>query len=85
MSPHDLVRPRWGARARSPRREDLVRDPVAAGSLGVENLKRVAPNLVSWTSEAGEQALRRTDDEATRVHLEDVRARIDDILEGDEA
>jgi hypothetical protein len=35
--------------------------------------------------DAVEQALRRTDDEATRMHLEDVRARIDDILEGDEA
>jgi len=35
-------------------REDLGRDPVAAGSLGVENLKRIVPNLVSWTSEAGE-------------------------------
>ncbi|PSQ69578.1 MAG: hypothetical protein BRD31_05320 [Bacteroidetes bacterium QH_2_64_26] len=45
---------RWSARARSPRREDLGRDPVAAGSLGVENLKRIVPNLVSWTSEAGE-------------------------------
>ena len=33
--------------------------------------------------DAVEQALRRTDDEATRVHLEDVRARIDDILEGE--
>ncbi|MFB6279646.1 MAG: zinc-dependent metalloprotease [Salinibacter sp.] len=35
-------------------REDLGRDPVAAGSLGVENLKRIVPNLVSWTSGAGE-------------------------------
>ncbi len=34
-------------------REDLGRDPVAAGSLGVENLKRIVPNLVSWTSEEG--------------------------------
>ena len=35
-------------------REDLGRDPVAAGSLGVENLKRIVPNLVSWTREDGE-------------------------------
>jgi hypothetical protein len=32
--------------------------------------------------DAVEQALRQTDDEATRVHLQDVRVRIDDILEG---
>ncbi len=35
-------------------REDLGRDAVAAGSLGVENLKRIVPNLVTWTREDGE-------------------------------
>jgi len=34
--------------------EDLGRNAVAAGSLGVENLKRTVPNLVSWTQEDGE-------------------------------
>ena len=33
--------------------EDLGRDAVAAGSLGVENLKRIVPNLVSWTEKDG--------------------------------
>jgi hypothetical protein len=34
-------------------REDLGRDAVAAGSLGVENLKRIVPNLVEWTRKDG--------------------------------
>jgi hypothetical protein len=34
---------------------------------------------------AAQQAARRTRDTATRYHLEDVVARIDDILEGDAA
>jgi hypothetical protein len=34
--------------------EDLGRDAVAAGSLGVENLKRIVPNLVTWTRGDGE-------------------------------
>jgi len=34
--------------------EDLGRDAVAAGSLGVENLKRIVPNLVEWTRGDGE-------------------------------
>jgi len=34
-------------------REDLGRNAVAAGSLGVENLKRIVPNLVSWTQKDG--------------------------------
>ena len=33
--------------------EDLGRNVVAAGSLGVENLKRIVPNLVEWTREDG--------------------------------
>jgi hypothetical protein len=33
--------------------EDLGRDAVAAGSLGVENLKRIVPNLVAWTQKDG--------------------------------
>jgi len=33
--------------------EDLGRDAVAAGSLGVENLRRIVPNLVEWTREDG--------------------------------
>jgi hypothetical protein len=33
--------------------EDLGRDAVAAGSLGVENLKRIVPNLVVWTRADG--------------------------------
>ena len=33
--------------------EDLGRDAVAAGSLGVENLKRIVPNLVTWTRADG--------------------------------
>ena len=33
--------------------EDLGRNAVAAGSLGVENLKRVVPNLVEWTRKDG--------------------------------
>jgi hypothetical protein len=33
--------------------EDLGRNVVAAGSLGVENLKRVVPNLVQWTEKDG--------------------------------
>ena len=33
--------------------EDLGRNAVAAGSLGVENLKRIVPNLVEWTREDG--------------------------------
>jgi hypothetical protein len=34
-------------------REDLGRNAVAAGSLGVANLKRIVPNLVSWTRKDG--------------------------------
>lgn len=34
-------------------REDLGRNAVAAGSLGVENLKRIVPNLVKWTRKDG--------------------------------
>jgi len=34
-------------------REDLGRNAVAAGSLGVENLKRIVPNLMEWTREDG--------------------------------
>jgi hypothetical protein len=34
-------------------REDLGRNAVAAGSLGVENLKRTVPNLVGWTRADG--------------------------------
>lgn len=34
-------------------REDLGRDAVEAGSLGVENLKRTVPHLVAWTREDG--------------------------------
>ena len=34
--------------------EDLGRNAVAAGSLGVENLKRIVPNLVTWTRGDGE-------------------------------
>ena len=33
--------------------EDLGRNAVAAGSLGVENLKRIVPNLISWTEKDG--------------------------------
>ncbi|MFO8098999.1 MAG: zinc-dependent metalloprotease, partial [Salinibacter sp.] len=35
-------------------REDLGRDAVKAGSLGVENLKRIVPNLVEWTRQDGD-------------------------------
>lgn len=35
-------------------REDLGRDAVKAGSLGVENLKRIVPNLVEWTRRDGD-------------------------------
>jgi hypothetical protein len=34
--------------------EDLTNDAVEAGSLGVENLKRILPNLVAWTRADGE-------------------------------
>ncbi|MFB6249808.1 MAG: zinc-dependent metalloprotease, partial [Salinibacter sp.] len=34
--------------------EDLGRNAVAAGSLGVANLKRIVPNLVTWTRADGE-------------------------------
>ncbi len=34
--------------------EDLGRDIVEANRLGIENLKRILPNLVEWTSEEGE-------------------------------
>jgi hypothetical protein len=33
--------------------EDLGRDAMAASRLGMENLKRILPNLVEWTSEDG--------------------------------
>ena len=33
--------------------EDLGRDAMEASRLGVENLKRILPNLVAWTSEDG--------------------------------
>ncbi len=33
--------------------EDLGRNAVKAGSLGVANLKRIVPNLVEWTREEG--------------------------------
>ncbi|PQJ34412.1 zinc-dependent metalloprotease [Salinibacter sp. 10B] len=33
--------------------EDLGRNAVAAGSLGVANLKRIVPNLVQWTRKDG--------------------------------
>ena len=33
--------------------EDLGRNVVEAGSLGVENLKRIVPNLVDWTRKGG--------------------------------
>lgn len=35
-------------------REDLGRDAAKAGSLGVENLKRIVPNLVEWTRRDGD-------------------------------
>jgi len=35
-------------------REDLTNDAVEASRLGIENLKRIIPNLVSWTREDGE-------------------------------
>ena len=35
-------------------REDLGRDAAKAGSLGVENLKRIVPNLVEWTRQDGD-------------------------------
>lgn len=34
--------------------EDLSNDPVKASGYGLMNLKRVVPNLIDWTSEAGE-------------------------------
>lgn len=34
--------------------EDLGDDPMRASSYGIANLKRVLPNLVAWTSTAGE-------------------------------
>ncbi len=34
--------------------EDLSNDPVKASTYGLMNLKRVVPNLIEWTSEAGE-------------------------------
>lgn len=34
--------------------EDLGRDAMEANRLGIENLKRILPNLVEWTSEEGE-------------------------------
>ena len=34
-------------------REDLTNDAVEASRLGIENLKRIIPNLVSWTREDG--------------------------------
>ncbi len=34
--------------------EDMGDDPVRASGYGIANLKRVAPNLVEWTSTAGE-------------------------------
>lgn len=33
--------------------EDLGRDAVEASRLGIENLKRILPNLIAWTSEEG--------------------------------
>ncbi|MFB6230049.1 MAG: zinc-dependent metalloprotease [Salinibacter sp.] len=33
--------------------EDLGRNVVVAGSLGVENLKRIVPNLIDWTESEG--------------------------------
>ena len=35
-------------------REDLGRNAVKAGSLGVANLKRIVPNLVEWTRQDGD-------------------------------
>ncbi|MDQ4079579.1 MAG: zinc-dependent metalloprotease, partial [Gemmatimonadota bacterium] len=34
--------------------EDVGDDPIRASTLAVENLKRVVPNLVAWTTHAGE-------------------------------
>ena len=34
--------------------EDVGDDPIRASALGVANLKRVVPNLIQWTSRAGE-------------------------------
>ena len=34
--------------------EDLTNDPVEASRLGVDNLKRIVPNLVRWTEADGE-------------------------------
>ena len=34
--------------------EDIGSDPIAASTYGVANLKRVVPNLVTWTSTPGE-------------------------------
>ena len=105
MSPHDLVRPRWGARARSPRRigknHRRPRPKPQRTTTASSPSMRSSPVRPARTNHFAipdslmgrellmvsrvEQALRRTDDEATRMHLEDVRARIDDILEGDEA
>ena len=34
--------------------EDIGNDPIAASTYGVQNLKRVVPNLVQWTGRPGE-------------------------------
>src|SRR5687767_15417579 len=34
--------------------EDIGNDPIAASTYGVQNLKRVVPNLVQWTGRFGE-------------------------------
>lgn len=46
---------RQSYRPQDPRsqREDLGRDAVEAGNLGIENLKRITDNLVAWTREEG--------------------------------
>lgn len=48
--------PQGGLGVQDPRAqtEDMGDDPVRASSYGMVNLRRIVPNLVSWTSRAGE-------------------------------
>ena len=47
---------RFGAGSNDPRNqtEDMGDDPVLSSTYGIENLKRVTPNLIEWTARDGE-------------------------------
>ena len=59
----------------------IIETPV---NVGQSDIRAHVRSELNTLREDVEQRLRRTADAATRMHLEDVLVRIDNILEGDE-